>query len=239
VLPSAGLETWFETAQAEADEAYEEQAAALQAERDARPGRTAAELRAEVAEEPDWLVPGILHRRWAHKFGGREKQAGKGTLVTNLLGKLERGEDSVFGPSSATASAVILTEEPPESIREKLDLADIQRSRIIYGWELSGLLWPDKVKALIADALDFGHEVVYIENIARSAGIVDESGTELARACEVASDACAFAGITLLIDHHHRKSGGRVEDLTRTRRFKCSQPPCNRLRSASTLHSCS
>jgi len=218
-VPTDGLQPWLDQAQLIADEVYEEMVELDRLRREAleasRVGRTAAALRSEVPAELDELVPGLLIRGWAHKFAGREKQAGKGTLVCYLIGRLERGEPTVFGPAPQAASAVILTEEPEESIREKLEAFDLRRSRIIYGWELAALPWHEKVQRVVAEALADGHELVYFDNFSRSASIEDESGVELGRAVELLQDACRRARLTLIVDHHHKKGRAVVEDKSR------------------------
>jgi hypothetical protein len=179
-------------------------------------GRTAAELLAETPETPDWLVPGLFARGWTIKIAAREK-TGKGTFVLYLLGCLERREATLFGdPPAEPVTALIYTEEPADSMREKVAASGLRRARIIYGWELRDLgAWPAKVAYLAAAASAEGHGVVFVDNISRAAGADDEAGTELARAAETLSEAMAAAGITTIVDHHHRKAAGKTEDKSR------------------------
>jgi Domain of unknown function (DUF3854)/AAA domain len=177
-------------------------------------GRTAAELRAEPHTEPDWLIPGVIARQWATLFGGREKSAGKGTLVAYLIGCMERGEDSIFGPS-AKASTLAVTEEPRESITEKLEDFDVRDARIVYGWELAHLDWPHKVERIVREALDHGKSNVFLDNISRTAGIEDEGGVEFARAVELFVDECRKHDLTPLADVHHKKGRDSIENKMR------------------------
>jgi hypothetical protein len=192
-------------------------------------GRTAAELRAETPPEIDWLVPGVLAPGWSSILAGREKIAGKGTLAMYLVGCMERAEDSCFGPTRR-ARTLLVTEEPPESIREKLDAFDVQDAVILYGWELrSGeakgvassargskdYLWKARVAKLVQEAKSREVDVLFCDNVSRLADVEDEAGVELGRRIEVLADACREAGLALLVDVHHRKSGGRVEDSAR------------------------
>lgn len=121
----------------------------------------------------------------------------------------------MFGEAAAPLTALIYTEEPEDSIREKIEEARLLRARVVYGWKLAALDWRDKVDRLVALARERGTGIVYVDNISRAAGIEDESGTELARAVEYLIDRCRAEGITLLFDHHHKKGAGKLEDKSR------------------------
>lgn len=178
-------------------------------------GRLASALLRYTPAEPDWLVPGLIARGWMVKLAAREK-VGKGTFVFYLIGRLERGEPTVFGDATEPVSAVIYTEEPEDSTREKADAMGLARSRVIFGWELADLgTWEAKVAHLVDTAVEEGHGLLFVDNISRAAEIQDESGVELARAGEMLSNAAKAEGLAVLIDHHHRKGAGRLEDKSR------------------------
>lgn len=176
-------------------------------------GRTYAELLAETPPEIDWLVPGLLAPGWALKIAAREKE-GKGTLIHYLLAKLERGEETVFGPSRP-ATALYVTEEPTEAIREKAELFGVSRSTVIFGHDLLGMSWPQQVDYIIRRAIDDGHKIIVLDNFSRRAGVEKEEGTELSLRLAEIADPCKAHGLALVIDHHHRKSGGDVRDRSR------------------------
>ncbi len=177
-------------------------------------GRSAATLLKEAPETPDWLIPGVIARSWMVKLAAREK-TGKGTLIAYLLGCLERGEATVFGPATAPTTALIYTEEPPDSIREKIDHAGLADAWIIYGWELSHLDWKAKVARLVKIATDGGHGVLFVDNISRAAGVEDEAGVELARRAEELGEAAKAAGLAVMLDHHHKKGASKLDDKSR------------------------
>lgn len=177
-------------------------------------GRRARDLLAEVPEEPAWIVPGLLARGWTVKVAAREK-TGKGTFIALLLGAVERGERTVFGEATDPTTALIFTEEPQDSIREKIAAARLSDATVVYGWELGSLDWRKKVDALIDRAAEDGHGIVFVDNVSRAAGIEDEAGTELARAVEYLSERAKAHGLAVVIDHHHRKADGRLEDKSR------------------------
>src|SRR4051794_14079656 len=95
-------------------------AAAVEAAPTLTVGRTARALRDSTQPEPDWLIPGILGLGMATEVNGREK-IGKGWFEAYLIGRLEHGESTLFGPGNiGAASTFIYTEEPEYSLREKL-----------------------------------------------------------------------------------------------------------------------
>lgn len=179
-------------------------------------GRTARALRDTTPEEPDWLVPGILGLGMATEVNGREK-IGKGWFEAYLLGRLEHEEPTFFGPGNIEggASALIYTEEPEYSLREKMEAFDVERGFIIYHWELGMMTWPQKVDWLAKATIDKGAKVLFVDNISSATGVEDENGVALARAVEPLTQKAKEHNIALLYDRHQRKSGGQVEDLSR------------------------
>ena len=185
----------------------------------------AADIIESVPPEPEWLVPGLLAPGWCLMVSSREK-TGKGTLVSYLLGAIEHGADTVFGEaSSRRMTALYFTEEPIDAIAEKARYQHMQDSNYLFAWDLPPEIlnlpkkewkrWSAVVQVLINTAKEHGHEIIFIDNISRHAQIEDEGGTELARATEVAASAAKRAGLTLIVDHHHRKSGGDMRDRSR------------------------
>ena len=100
-------------------------------------------------------------------------------------------------------------------MREKVEASGLQRAFIIWGYELTGRKWEDKVSLIVQLAQLRGHEIVFIDNTSRSAGIQDEGGVEFARAVEFLQEACRNAGLTLTIDVHHKKGRDSIENKTR------------------------
>lgn len=183
-----------------------------------RIGRTALELRNSPRGATDWLIPGVAARGWTVLIAGREKISGKGTVSAYLIGRLERREDTVFGVAAKDpVTALVLTEEPEDALSEKYESFDVRRATVVYDWELSKMPWRERIDWLVATALERGHGLVYVDNVSRAAGVSsdDESGTGLARKIEPLSSAARQHGLTVLLDHHTRKAGGKTEDLLR------------------------
>lgn len=186
------------------------------------PGRSCEVLLATVPNDPDWLVPGLLARGWCIKVAAREKR-GKGTLVFYLLAALETGTDTAFGPSGTT-TALIYTEEPQDAVREKVELLGLSRSDVLFSHDMPNEVrtildpdeqWAAKCALLAKWTKDRGHDLLFVDNISRAAAVNDEAGVELARRAERLAEECRAAGLTLIVDHHHRKAAGDVTDLSR------------------------
>ncbi len=180
-----------------------------------RLGMTVEELLSLAAEEINWLVPSLLVKGWTLQIAGREKTAGKGTFTYYLLSRLAREQRTVFGESGSAVTALIITEEPVESVREKIEAFGLGRARVIMDYELAGRAWEEKIAAVVAEAVADGHGVLFADNISRLAGIQDESGVELARAVERLQAACRAAGLSLIYDHHHKKGRDTIENKGR------------------------
>lgn len=180
---------------------------------------TALEMR-ETKWDVDWLVEGVMARGWSVMVTGREKVAGKGTLITYLLSKLERAEPTVFSPRAAAAiSALVVSEEPGDALAEKYRKFGLTQATIIQGRDLSKLHldWASTITLLVKVAVERQHGILYLDNVSRTsrADNDDESGVRFARRVEALADAATEAGLTLIVDHHNRKSGGKTEDRFR------------------------
>lgn len=180
-----------------------------------RIGRTAEEIRATTPEEPPWLIPGMIARGSVTELNGREK-VGKGYLLHYIVGALERGEPTVFGPpAEGPIRTLIYTEEPTQSLKEKFDLFDINRAMVVYHWELAGLDWMEVIEWLVVNAVDLGADMIYVDNISAATGVIEEAGVELARKVEPLARKAKEHNLAVLYDRHQRKAKGQVEDLSR------------------------
>lgn len=190
-------------------------------------GRSAADLMAQAPEQPDWLIPGWLGRTWAVKIAAREK-VGNGKFVMTMLGHLERGEPTIFGPAAEPTTALVLTEEPQDSIREKIADAGLLKATIVYGYELADCpTWAEKAQRIVDAAVQHSHGLVFADNISRAAGVEDEAGVELARRAEELFTAAKAAGLAVIVDHHHRKAAGKTEDKSRGGTALAGATDCN------------
>lgn len=178
-------------------------------------GRTAWDLRESTPPEPDWLVPGMLALGLTTEVNGREK-IGKGWFEAYLIGSLEAGQPTFFGPGRpGSTRSLIYTEEPETSLVQKFDSFDVRNAFVVYQWELAKLGWPDKIKWLAERALELEAEVLFIDNISAATGTDDEAGVELARKVEPLARKAKEHHFAILYDRHQRKTAGKVEDLSR------------------------
>jgi AAA domain len=179
-------------------------------------GRSAATLLSEVPVAVNWLIPGLMGPGWSVKVAAREK-VGKGVFCAYLLGCLERGEPTVFGPSTQ-ATALVYTEEPEDAIREKIADAGLLRASIVDGYALAGLSWGAKVEALVDEAVFYGHKIIYIDNLSRATGVSgdEENNNTLGRLTGELGDRAKAAGLGgVLLNHHHKKGGDSIWDKSR------------------------
>jgi hypothetical protein len=181
-------------------------------------GRTARQLIEDTPAEPEWLIPGLLAPGMTVELNGREK-AGKGYLISYLIGALERGTRTVFGDTRAT-KVLIFTEESAQSMREKLALFNVEDAYVVFHWEQANMggqgAWEDALKWLDAFMAENNeYSVLFVDNISSATRTQDEAGVELARKVEPLALMAREHGYAVLYDRHQRKAGGRVEDLSR------------------------
>jgi hypothetical protein len=179
-------------------------------------GRTAKTIREETPENPDWLIPGMIALGTTTEVNGREK-SGKGYFINYLLGALEREEPTMFGESvlDRPSIAVIYTEEPSQSLKEKFDRFDISYALVIYHWELSGLDWLEVCEYLVTEADRVHADLIFVDNISAATKTEDENGVEMARKVEPLTAKAKEHKLAVLYDRHQRKTDGKVRDKMR------------------------
>jgi len=169
---------------------------------------TIGELIEGVPEEPPWIWNGYITPGSLTLLAGKAK-VGKSTLVYGLLGALERGE-SFVGRTTRKTTAVILSEEPEDTIAEKARRFGGGSHKIITRAKARRLTWPQLVEYAASHALDEGHGLIVVDTLAELAGLrgddENDAGAMIA-AIDPLRDA-AVRGLALLIVAHQRKSGG-------------------------------
>jgi hypothetical protein len=178
-------------------------------------GRTAMQLRLSTPPEPEWLIPGMLGLGMVTELNGREK-IGKGWFESYLIGALERGTPTFFGPGrEKPTKALIYSEEPEVSMVQKFESFDISQAYVVWQWELAQLSWPAKIEWLVTHAVEMELDLIFIDNISAATGTDDEAGVELARKVEPLARKAKEHQLAVLYDRHQRKTAGKVEDLAR------------------------
>ncbi len=183
------------------------------------------ELAALDYVEPEWWIPGLIAKGWLVKVAAREK-TGKGTLMFHLLGALEAQEPTLLGPAAPyPITSLIYTEEPMDSVQEKIlqQGGRLKGGQVVFHHSLPQTVrsmaplprWDAICKLLVAHAVAGGHQLIFVDNISRAAQVDDENGTELSRRADMLAEPAKAAGLTVVIDHHHRKGAGDVQSLSR------------------------
>jgi hypothetical protein len=170
--------------------------------------------------EPDaqFIVPGLIAREQVTLISGREKLSGKSTLTAYLMGALERGEETVFGPAlGRTVKTVWLTEEPDFSLFEKAERFGLGGGVVIVrNYALAALDFKGKLALLEDVAKRCKAELVVVDPFSRVAKVEEESGMEPGRRGEEASDFAQRTSLAVVLIHHNRKgTGGPAEDAFR------------------------
>jgi hypothetical protein len=206
-------------------EEYEELHHLHLATKDLPLGRLMSQLLAEAEPEHPWLVYGLIRRGGVTLVGGREKTAGKSTMTAYLAGKLERGEDTVFGEAcESSVKTLWVTEEPDYSLKDKgrrFNLADVYVISQREWNQVQGSSPEDRWRARLAYceqvAVQAGYEHIVIDPLTRLAEVKDEAGTELGERVEAASEMAQRAGLGITLIHHHNKGGQGREGVNKMR----------------------
>lgn len=218
-LPVQGLEgfaaeaeirsvDYHEARQAEAERARLEELGKLI-------GQTFENVHLDPGTEVEFFVPGavakggstLLHAHW---------RVGKNDLIMYLLSKLERGEETVFGPAyGRPVTATCLIAEPPPALKEKVERFEPKLGWSIYQHQLSGMTWAQQWAYLVKCATLRGDEIIFIDDISRATGIESESDVDLARATEPFLSECIRVGITVILLMHQKKGRSSKRDAHR------------------------
>jgi hypothetical protein len=182
--------------------------------------RTPAGLLAEAPEQVPWLWEGYLARGALTVLGAREK-AGKSTLTWALMAALLTGTDFCGRPTTPTpVPVVVLTEEPPATVAEKLERFGIGPDAplsILTRADAPGRpAWDDVVAAAVAEAGRIGAGLVVIDTLAFWAALppdAENSAGAMTEALRPLLEATG-RGLAVLCLHHANKSHGELRGST-------------------------
>ena len=186
-------------------------------------GVSASEFLTSVPDEIDWVIPTVVARGGSALLAGSPK-VGKGVFTAYVVGCAERGEATVFGPAPIgpdgdplRTRTYVVTEEPPDSFREKVVSADLRDAVIVGNHQLLGMPWELKAEFLVGDAQHSGCGMIWIDHLARTTGITgaEENDITLGQMVGRFGDLARSAGITVLLNHHLRKTEGNVFERIR------------------------
>jgi len=114
--------------------------------------RTPAEILGDLPSETEWLCRGCVPFGALVELVGQAKAAGKTTLLAHLIRTVVEGEPFLGQPTTQTP-VVLLTEQPPASLRavlERAGLAERDDVRNLLWAESRGVAWADVVAAPVA-----------------------------------------------------------------------------------------
>jgi hypothetical protein len=180
--------------------------------------RTPAGLLAEAPEQVPWLWEGYLARGGLTVLGAREK-AGKSTLTWALVAALLTGTNFCGTPTSPTP-VVVLTEEPPTSVAEKVErfhIAPDAALSILTRVDAPGRpSWDDVVAAAVAEAGRIGAGLLVVDTLAFWAALppdAENSAGAMTEALRPLLEATG-RGLAVLCLHHANKSHGELRGST-------------------------
>jgi hypothetical protein len=173
------------------------------------PAITADEFIAMTPEHPGWLWDGYLARGHVTIMFGDPK-AGKSNLIYGLLGALETDVASFTGAVTGRARALILSEEPDDTIRQKLVLFGIRTQLVLPPRVLSGYAWDEMIEKATALAVAEGCSLLIVDTFANFAQLSDDQENSAGAVIEKLGPLkhAAAQGLAVLLNHHARKSGG-------------------------------
>lgn len=166
---------------------------------------------AALQSDPNWLWEGLLAPGTVTMLAG-DSFVGKTTLVARLLKAMESGSP-FLGRKTRRATALLLTEEHPVTLRQKseqLDLLTLGSEFLSRADGVFGLEWQALIEQATEYALEQGHELLVIDTFSGLAGLRSEEEndagaiTERLRPLQVA----AGEGLAVFFLHHVNKQGG-------------------------------
>jgi hypothetical protein len=182
--------------------------------------RTPGSLLAATPEQVPWLWHGYLARGGLTVLGAREK-AGKSTFAWALVAALLTGTDFCGRPTTPTpVPVVVLTEEPPATVVEKLERFGIGPDAplsILTRADAPGRpSWDDVVAAAVAEAGRIGAGLVVIDTLAFWAALPPDAENSAGAMTEALRPLLAATGrgLAVLCLHHVNKAHGELRGST-------------------------
>jgi 5S rRNA maturation endonuclease (ribonuclease M5) len=180
--------------------------------------RRPAELLAAAPEQTPWVWHGHLARGALTVLGGREK-SGKSTFVWGLIAALLSGRDFCGKPTTQT-TVVVLTEESPATVAEKLErfgIAPDAPLSILTRSDVRGRPeWSAVVAAAGAEAARLGAGLVVIDTLSYWAALPPDAENSAGAMAEALRPLLELAGrgLAVLCLHHVNKAHGELRGST-------------------------
>lgn len=181
--------------------------------------RTAAEIVAELPPAVEWILEPFVARGAITELVGRAKAAGKTTLLAHAIAAILDGRP-FLGQATAAAPVVVLTEQPPTSLRAVLERADLAKRTDLHilTWRaVRGEPWPAIVAAAVACCAEIGSPILVVDTLPAFAGIRGDAENDAGAALQAIEplQVAAADGLAVVVVRHERKGGGEVGDSAR------------------------
>jgi hypothetical protein len=129
-----------------------------------------------VEEREQWIVEGMIAPACYTEVIGEVKK-GKTTLITMLMDCVLEGKD-FLGRKVRKGPIVVYTEQAGLSLEKTLERAGIRHHPDLYfftGGDMFGAPWKEAIGAVIDVCGDVGSQMLFVDTLARLAGVEGES----------------------------------------------------------------
>jgi len=180
--------------------------------------RTAREVAAMTAGDLELAAP-FLPFGCLTELDGRPKAAGKTTYTLSMARAILDGAP-FLGQPTTPGPVVLLTEQPPASIRASLvraGLAQRDDLSVLLWAEAAGTPWPDLVALAAARAREVGSRVLIVDTLPQFAGLRGDSENDSGAALQALEPLQGLAadGFAVWLNRHDRKGGGEIGESAR------------------------
>ncbi len=181
--------------------------------------RTAAEITAALPDAVEWCWRCYVARGAITELVGQAKAAGKTTLLLHAARAILDGDEFLGQPTERTP-VVLLTEQPPVSLRAVLERTGLdQRAdlRILLWRDARASSWRDVVAAAVEVCRELGAALLLVDTLPAFAGIRGEAENDAGAALAALEplQVAAADGLAVVVVRHERKGGGDVGESAR------------------------
>jgi hypothetical protein len=180
---------------------------------------TALEVEQLEEENVKWFVHGVAGAGLITELDGKAKQAGKTTLVLELVHAILHGEE-FLGLATRYTPILYLTEQSGPSFKRNLSragLLDREDLHILFWNRAVGHKWDTIIAAARDKAHAVGAGLLVVDTLAQFSGIRGDDENKSGSAMQTMEplQAATQDGLGILASRHDRKSGGEVGDSGR------------------------
>lgn len=180
---------------------------------------TATGVAAMEDEEINWYVHGLVGAGLLTELDGKAKQAGKTTLVLDLVHAILHGEE-FLGQATRYTPVIYLTEQSGPSFKRNLSragLLDRDDLYILFWNRAVGHKWDTIIASVRDKAQQEKAGLVVVDTLAQFSGIRGDDENKSGSAMQTMEplQAATQDGLAIVTSRHDRKSGGEVGDSGR------------------------